>query len=167
MFGIPGLDPFGLVHGLFGLASVLLGFAVVMMPKGTRAHRRIGMAYVIAMFALNGTALFIYDLWGRFGPFHWLAVLSLATLTGGLIPAWLRRPQGWLDIHSRMMAWSYAGVVAAFAAEIGARIPGVRFADGVVWPTIVVMVVSGVLIHGRIPRLIARMRTPPVVAGTQ
>jgi uncharacterized membrane protein len=166
MLGIRGLDPFGLVHGVFGLASVALGLAVVLLPKGTRVHRRLGFAYALAMLALNVTALFIYDLFGRFGPFHWLALLSLATLAGGMIPAWLRRP-GWLDVHARFMAWSYAGVVAAFAAEIGARIPGVRFVDGVVWPTIGVMAVSGILIHSRVPRLIGRVRAPQPVAGAR
>ena len=164
MLGIRGLDPFGLFHAGLGLASLGLGLAVVLGRKGSRAHRRAGYAYTIAMLLLNGTAFFIYDLWGRFGPFHWMAVMSLVTLAGGTIPAVLRRPAGWLDIHARMMAWSYAGVVAAFAAEIGARIPGVRFVDGVVWPTIGVMVVAAILIHGRVPPLIDRLRTPQPAA---
>lgn len=165
MFGIRGLDPFGLFHAGLGLASVAFGLAVVLGRKGSRAHRRAGHAYTIAMLLLNVTAFFIYDLWGRFGPFHWLAVVSLLTLAGGMIPAWLRRPAGWLDIHARMMAWSYAGVVAACAAEIGARIPGVRFVDGVVWPTIGVTIVAGILIHGRVPTLIDRLRAPRAAAS--
>jgi uncharacterized membrane protein len=165
VFGVHGLDPFGLVHAGLGVASIALGLVVVLLPKGTRAHRRVGVAYTTAMLMLNGTALFIYDLWGRFGPFHWFAILSLLTLAGGLIPAWLRRPVGWLDIHARMMAWSYAGVVAASAAEIGARIPGVRFVDGVVWPTIGVTVVAGILIHSRVPALIDRLHAPRAAAS--
>lgn len=157
MFGVPGLDPFGLFHALLGLASVLLGLIVVLGRKGSRTHRRVGMAYVVAMLLLNGTALLIYDLFGGFGPFHWLALVSLATTLAGVVPAWLRRPAGWLHIHARCMSWSHAGVVAAFAAEIGARIPGVRFVDGVVWPTVGVMVVAAWLIHGRVPRIVERL----------
>jgi uncharacterized membrane protein len=156
MLGIPGLDPFGLFHGVLGLAAVLLGLVVVLGRKGGRTHRRIGYAYVAVMVLMNVTALLIYDLFGRFGPFHWLALVSLVTTLAGFVPAWLRRPAGWLDIHARCMSWSYAGVVAAFAAEIGARVPGVRFVHGVVWPGLAVMVVAAVLIYGRVPRLVER-----------
>lgn len=158
MLGIRGLDPFGLFHAGLGLAAVVLGLVVVLRRKGGRTHRRIGMAYVISMVLLNVTALLIYDLFGRFGPFHGLALLSLATTLAGFVPAYLRRPAGWLEIHARCMSWSYAGVVAAFAAEIGARVPGVRFVDGVVWPTIAVTAVAAMLIHGRVPRVIDRLR---------
>ena len=164
MFGIDGLDPFGLVHASLGLASIVLGAVVVFRRKGGMMHRLIGLAYVLCMLLLNVTALLIYDLWGGFGPFHWLAILSLATTIAGFVPAWLGRPAGWLDIHARCMAWSYAGVVAALAAEIGARLPGVRFVDGVVWPATVVMIVSAVLIHGRVPRLVERVRPRPTMA---
>lgn len=148
------MDPFGLVHGIFGLASVALGTAVVFRPKGGRGHRRLGVAYVACMVALNVTALLIYDLFGGFGPFHWMAVLSLATTLAGFVPAWLQRPAQWMEIHARFMSWSYAGVVAALAAEIGARVPGVPFVHGVVWPTMMVIGIAAVLIHRRVPQLI-------------
>ena len=167
MLGIRGLDPFGLVHAAFGLASVVLGAAVVLRPKGGRAHRRTGFAYAAMMLSLNTTALFIYDLFGRFGPFHWLALLSLATLACGMIPAWRRRPATWLDIHARCMSWSYAGVVMACVAAIGARVPGVRFVNGVVWPGLAVMIVAGILIRGRVPLLVARVRVRQAAAGAR
>ena len=39
--------------------------------------------YVLSMLLLNITALMIYDLYGRFGPFHVASVISLATIGAG------------------------------------------------------------------------------------
>jgi hypothetical protein len=40
MFGIQGLDASGAIHAGFGFAGLLLGFAVVLLQKGTAWHRR-------------------------------------------------------------------------------------------------------------------------------
>lgn len=157
MFEIHGLDPLGTIHAALGLVAVTLGLVVVAMRKGTATHRRLGLLYTFAMVLLNATALMIYDLFGRFGPFHVLALVSLGTLTAGVVPVWLRRPRGWLDLHARFMSWSYAGLIAAFFAEIGVRVPGVGFTTGVVVPTAAVMVVGALLIHRRIPALITHL----------
>jgi uncharacterized membrane protein len=154
MFGIHGLDPFGLVHTTFGFASLLLGLAVVLTPKGTSVHRRIGHYYTVNMLMLNVTALAIYDLTGRFNGFHVLALISLATIAAGVVPAWTRRPEhGWLERHGRFMAWSFAGVIAAFVAEVTSRLPqlGVAFTVGGMF---VVMTAAAILIETRVPRLI-------------
>jgi hypothetical protein len=65
MFGIRGLDAFGFVHALLGIAAQLAGLTVLFQSKGTRSHRRFGTMCVLSMFALNITALMIYDLFGR------------------------------------------------------------------------------------------------------
>src|SRR5688572_20218407 len=111
MAEIHGLDPVGTVHLFLGLLAVTLGLAVVVMRKGTVAHRRAGFFYAVVMVLLNATALMIYDLFGRFGPFHTLALVSLATLAAGVVPVWLRRPRAWLELHARFMSWSYAGLL--------------------------------------------------------
>ena len=65
----------------------------------TNLHIKIGYTYAISMLILNVTALMIYDLFGGFGPFHVFAVISLATLIAGLIPAYLKKPEGkWLEM---------------------------------------------------------------------
>ena len=155
MFGIHGLDAWGLVHATIGLAAILLGLPVVLLRKGTMLHRRVGLLYVVSMVLLNATALTIYDLFGRFGVFHWLAIVSLATVSVGIVHVWFRWPaRSWMELHAQAMSWSYAGLVAAFFAEIGARVPGVDFATGVIVPTIAVMAIAAVLIHSRVPRII-------------
>ena len=156
MFGVRGLDALGLSHSFFGVAALLLGLVVVFRRKGTRTHKRIGQAYVLAMGALNVTALMIYDLYGRFGPFHVAAAISLATIVAGFLPAYLRRPHGtWVSVHAIFMGWSYVGLLAAFIAEIAVRVPGVRFGPGVLVATIVVTVGGATLIHTRVPRIVS------------
>jgi len=48
--------------------------------------------YLAAMVSLNVSGLFIYNLYGHFGPFHWMALGSLLTLMAGMVPVFTRRP---------------------------------------------------------------------------
>ena len=161
MFGIRGLDPFGLVHALLGVAALILGLAVVLRRKGTRVHRRLGQGYVLTMVLLNATALMIYDLYGGFGPFHVASMISLVTVAGGFVPVYLRRPRGgWIHLHAWFMCWSYVGLVAAFVSEVAVRVPGVGFGYAVIVATAVVVAGGAVLISRRVPRILVT-----VVAG--
>ena len=155
MFGIRGLDAFGMIHVGFGCAAIGLGALVALTTKGTARHKFMGRAYVAAMVMLNATALLIYDLSGRFGPFHVASVVSLATIAAGLLSVLTRRPRaGWAQLHGTFMCWSYVGLIAAFLSEIAVRIPGVGFGPAVITATIVVTVGGAVLIHTRIPRIL-------------
>jgi uncharacterized membrane protein len=152
MLGIPGLARLGFVHVLFGLAALILGVVVVSRHKGTEAHRRLGQAYVGAMLLLNGTALGIYDLYGRFGPFHVAALISLGTIAAGFVPVLLRRPRAaWMELHAYFMCWSYVGLVAAFLAEVGIARAALA--------AIAVAVAGGaLLVHRKVPRTVAVLR---------
>jgi uncharacterized membrane protein len=155
MLGIPGLDGVGLVHTLFGFAALFLGFFVLVSRKGTLVHRRLGQSYTFAMMALNVTALMIYDLYGRFGPFHVAAAVSMATVLAGLFPVVFRRPrETWMRLHATFMCWSYVGLFAAFVSEVATRVPGVRFGWTVVAATVAVVMVGAVLINGRVPSIV-------------
>ena len=163
MIGIRGLDGFGLIHVFFGLAAMALGLLVVIGTKGTRRHRLIGRGYVAAMILLNATALMIYDLSGRFGPFHVAALISLATLSAGFVPAFLRRPRvGWMPLHGTFMSWSYVGLLAAFLSEVATRVPGMDFGVGVIAATVIVVAGGVVLIHTRVPKILKRLARPAI-----
>ena len=159
MFGVRGLDGFGFVHALIGILALLLGLAVILLGKGTRLHRKVGFAYLMAMAALNVTALWIFDLTGRFGGFHVAALISLATIIAGYLPVLLRRPREWMAVHGIFMGWSYAGLVAAFLAEIAVRVPGVGFSTGLITTTIVAVGGGALLIHTRVPVIARRIST--------
>ena len=142
------MSTLGMVHMTFGSAALALGLAVVTLRKGTRLHRTVGHLYFSSMLALNVTALSLYRLFGHFGPFHALAIISLLYLLWGISAAVLRRPRDkWLHSHMRFMLWSYAGLIAAAICEITARIPGWNFALAVIVPSLVVCAIGWVLIE--------------------
>ena len=154
MLGIRGLDAFGLVHTVLGLGAVLFGVLIIALPKGTPRHRGIGRAYAVAMLLLNSTGLMIYDLSGRFGPFHVAALVSLGTIVAGVVLAFLRRPRGhWVEMHGMFMAWSYVGLLAALISEIATRVPGVSFGVGATAATVIVVAGGALLIHTRVPTI--------------
>lgn len=158
MLGIRGLDAFGLIHALLGVAAPLLGLVVLLRHKGTRAHRRLGQGYVLSMLLLNVTALMIYDLYGSFGPFHVASIISLATVGAGFVPAYVRRPQAtWMPRHATFMCWSYVGLVAAFVSEVATRVPGLGFGVAVFAATVLVVAGGAFVIHTRVPRILGAL----------
>lgn len=121
------MNTLGLVHTAVGVLAVSLGAAILLRRKGTRQHRWLGYGYVAAMLTLNLTALMIYRVFGGFGPFHVLALISLGTLAAGFYPAYRKRPaERWLQRHYELIGWSYIGLLAATAAEIAVRVPALR-----------------------------------------
>jgi uncharacterized membrane protein len=112
----------GAAHLTAAIAALVFGAVVLLARKGTQDHRALGTAFIAAMVVVNVTALGIYRLTGAFGPFHALALVSLAILARG-VTAVLRRRPGWLVTHYYCMGWSYIGLLAAAAAEVIARAP--------------------------------------------
>jgi uncharacterized membrane protein len=146
----------GLVHVLFALAAMLFGAAVIFNRKGTRKHRWMGRSYLAMMLGLNATALLDYELFGQFGPFHWMALASLATVVAGFVPTWRKVP-GWIYQHAFLMTWSYVGLVAAAAAEVASRIPGWSFGPSVVISSVVVIAVGVWMMRNTIPHIIGSL----------
>ncbi|MGH7476290.1 MAG: DUF2306 domain-containing protein, partial [Longimicrobiales bacterium] len=144
------MDGLGLAHTLLACTALVLGGAVVLRRKGDRFHRTLGHLYVSSMLGVNVTALAIYDLYGRFGPFHGAALLSLATLLAGLLPVLLRRPRAnWFELHATFMSWSYVGLLSAATAEAAVRLPAAPFWPAVIGATSLVTLTGALLIHGR------------------
>jgi uncharacterized membrane protein len=165
----------GLLHAAFSVLALALGGAVLLAPKGTHAHVRVGAAYVAAMVALNLSALGIYHLTGRFNFFHALAILSLAMVLGGYYQAATRRSPKWLWRHYQYMCWSYVGIIAAANNEAFVRVPALtRLARHTTTAlpllgSVVVVALGGVLIFGRQKALLARFADrlgPPRRRGT-
>ncbi len=148
----------GTVHVVFAIAALILGALVAFRPKGGRRHRTLGYFYAISLLSVNISALSVYEEAVSMGPFHILAVISLVTLISGFIPAFLRRPEySWLDIHAYFISWSYVGLVAAGLAQIVIMWSGLpaRYAVGL--PSILVVIIGGVLIHTRVPKILAAL----------
>ncbi len=129
----------GLVHLLSALLAMVAGAIVLLNTKGGLLHQRVGYVYVALMVVLNVTAFMIYHLFGKFGPFHVLALVSMGSIVGGMVPVLLRqRIGGWIYWHYYFMNWSVVGLYAAFWAETFTRtLPMKQF-----WP--VVMIATGI-----------------------
>ena len=114
----------GLVHLVAACVALISGALVLFLPKATRLHIRIGYVYFAAMLVMLVTSFSLYHLFGSFGMFHWLAVVSSVTLLAGMIPVWFRRSiPNWAAWHFSFMYWSVVGLYCAFAAETFVRLP--------------------------------------------
>jgi len=147
---------------VFGIVALLSGAGVVFLRKGTRWRRTLGHLFLTSMVSLNATALFIYNLYGQFGPFHWLAISSLITLIAGIVPVFTRRPKDrWLEQHAIFMNFAFIGLLAATAAEITSRVPGLEENfDLVVGLTSALIIGAGAaLLYRNLPSHIRRTRS--------
>jgi uncharacterized membrane protein len=141
------LEFVGRFHLIASISALVFGLWVLLIRKGTSAHRWLGYAYFFNMLGLNISAMLIYRLTGHFGPFHAAAIASFLTLLAGFFPAYLRYPRkGWLELHYEFMNWSYVGLVAAAVSEVLTRMPSSLFWGAVLAGSLAVFVVGGVLI---------------------
>jgi uncharacterized membrane protein len=140
--------PIANLHVVFAVLSLAFGLRIFTTRRGTPTHRKLGYGYIVSMLVMNVAALLLYARTGAFGPFHVAALISLATLIAGAIPAILRRPQaGWLSLHWEFMSWSFVGLVAGAVAEAAFRIPGAAYWPAIAAGTIAAFVVGGTLIY--------------------
>jgi len=161
------VNPLGLIHTACGALALVLGAVIVLRPKGTRAHVRAGWAYAACMGGVNGTALGIYRLTGRFNLFHALAVASLVMVAAGLLQvAPRRRPQRWLWRHYQYMSWSFVGLLAATNNEAFVRVPALARLTAATAPALPLLVTAalvaacGVVIVRRQAAVLAPFRPP-------
>jgi uncharacterized membrane protein len=90
MIALDSEQAFAAGHVLAALAALVVGAAVLLVPKGTHAHRTIGIVYVLALVLVNVAALSLHRE-NTFGVFHALAVASLVTIAVGVAPLLLGR----------------------------------------------------------------------------
>lgn len=149
----------GLIHILAALFAMLTGAIVWLNTKGGTFHKRVGYAYVASMVVLNGTAFMIYHLFGTFGPFHALAIVSLVSIVGGMIPMLLRHRIGsWLIWHYYFMNWSVVGLYAAFWSETLTRTLAMKqFWPVVMGATALTTLVGAILIRRNAARFLNKM----------
>jgi uncharacterized membrane protein len=148
-------------HILAAVSALLLGAAVLLVPKGTHTHRVIGAVYAVALVLVNVAALSLHRE-SAFGVFHALAVASLVTIGVGLSPLLLgRRSPPVIATHAYCMTWSHAGLVAAGRGQL---VVAVGQGDGT-WlvPLVIgaVLSISGVVIFGRVPSILDAMLAEP------
>lgn len=113
----------GMLHFFCALYALVTGPFLFAWRKRGLPHRVLGFTFILAMLALNVTALTIYDM-GRFNLFHLFAIISLATLIPGIVAisqAIRRRSRTWFMVHAHCMAWAYYGLLMAGIAQVAYR----------------------------------------------
>ena len=161
MIALDGEQALATGHVLAAVSALLVGAAVLLVPKGTHIHRAIGTVYVLALVLVNVAALSLHRE-STFGVFHALAVASLVTIAVGLSALLLgKRSPPVIATHAYCMTWSYAGLVAAGCGQL---VVAVGQGDGG-WavPVVIVTVlsISGVVIFGRVPSTLDHMLAEP------
>lgn len=112
----------GWFHFVTSLLAMLTGTIVLLNIKGTKFHKRTGYTYVVSMLSLNMSSFFIVNFNG-FSLFHFFAIVSLVTISVGIIPT-IQKGKNWLHYHFYFMSWSVVGLYCAFWAEVGTRFVG-------------------------------------------
>ena len=136
-------DNFGLIHLISGIIALIFGGLVIVLRKGTILHKRIGYIYVISMIILIVTSFGIYRLFGKFGLFHYLSLVSTFSLVAGMLPMLKKnRTSKDYETHFKRMYWSVVGLYAAFAAESFVRIPKFGgFWSAVAWSFVLIFII--------------------------
>lgn len=136
------------VHAVSASFALLFGaFQLLRRVRGDGVHRIIGRVWVASMYLVCLTSFGVQSLTGGFSWLHGLSVLTLVTVTTGLVAA----VRGRIDSHKAFMRGSYFGVLGAFAGVVSVptrRIPELAVYNLpvlVMWIAGIVMVVFGVI----------------------
>jgi len=133
-------------------AALPLGLAVLLRRKGDARHVALGRVYVATMIAVALPVLFVYDITGRPGAFHVLAVVSLVTTGLGWLSGRRGHSRGSLVAHASFMTWSWIGVVTAGLAQLANQ----QWPERSPWPVLVVVGVATAVGAVVVPRSVAR-----------
>lgn len=155
------------VHTLFGFVALVAGAWNLIATKGTRRHRLVGWVYVGAMTGLLITSFGIFEVFGSFGPFHILSLVSGGALAFAIyFPLRRARYTHWLVHHYMWITYSYVGLVMATGSHLFAYGPaGWPFWARAVLYWVLPYVVGSVLIYGRRGAILRRLRAADPAAG--
>lgn len=103
-------------HAFAALTCLLLGGYQLFRPtKGDGAHRRAGRVWAAGMLFVAGSSFAIREIRdGRFSLLHVLSVVTLVTVTLGVVAA--RR--GNVAVHRANMRGSWFGLLGAFVGAV-------------------------------------------------
>ncbi|WP_020173621.1 DUF2306 domain-containing protein [Methyloferula stellata] len=97
-------------HLAAAVLALGLGSAVLVMRKGTLAHRWIGWAWIGVMLAVALSSFAITSIWpGHYSPIHILSIITLISLPAAV---WLRR-RGQIKAHAITMVSTFSGLLIA------------------------------------------------------
>jgi uncharacterized membrane protein len=97
-------------HLAAAVLALGLGLAVLVMRKGTLAHKWTGWIWVGVMLAVALSSFAITSIWpGHYSPIHILSIITLIALPAAV---WLRR-RGQIRAHAITMISTFSGLLIA------------------------------------------------------
>lgn len=132
------------VHAVSASFALLFGaFQLLRRTHGDKLHRIVGRVWVGSMYLVCLTSFGVQSLTGGFSWLHGLSVLTLVTVTTGLVAA----VRGRIDSHKAFMRGSYFGLLGAFAGVVS--VPTRRIPEMAVYNLpVLVMWVAAILVVG-------------------
>ncbi len=116
------MSAIGWLHSLACVAALAAGLANIVLPKGTRLHRRVGDAFTVSLVIVCLSALGIYRQ-HRFWFPHWDALATLALGAVAWSSARYRWPRrGWIYLHLSTMLLSYYMLIGGGVNEVFLRV---------------------------------------------
>ena len=111
------------IHTLFSILALFCG-VIFLIPRGTKRHKQLGYVYSFSMLICLITSFWLYELWGKFGVYHVLSIVSFVTLMIALyFPLKARYLKNWGDYHLIWMGYSYIGLVMAGGSHLFGVVP--------------------------------------------
>ena len=81
---MPEMTLLGWFHTILGMVALVTAFYTLFKYKMISLASKSGKLYVLMTIVVAGSALGIYNQ-GGFGIAHWLAVLTLVAVSGGIV----------------------------------------------------------------------------------
>lgn len=129
------------IHAIAASGVVLLAPVQIIRRTKDNKHKTIGRSWVIMMYFVCVSGMFIYSLTGGFTLFHALAIFTFGTTTLGFIN--IRRGNVRRHVFNMVGSWLGALTAGTFAVIVPGRdIPKLVASD----PTVFWMIVAGIVV---------------------
>lgn len=130
------------IHAIAASFVVLLAPVNLLRRRKDAAHRAIGRTWVVMMYLVCVSGMFIYTLSGGLTIFHALSVFTFITTTLGVIA--IRRRNVAAHVGNMVGSWLGALAAGSFAAFVPGRyLPSLAVSEPVLlWTVVAVIVVS-------------------------
>lgn len=153
------------IHAIAASIVLMLPLVQILRRPKDRAHQWIGRSFVICMWTVCASGMFIYTLTGGFTIFHALAIFTFFTTTLGVIQ--IRRGRVRSHVMNMVGSWIGACVAGGFAMfGAGREIPKLAISDPtLLWGaagSVVVLTAIWVVVVLRFVRPAPPAVTPPV-----
>ena len=123
----------GWVHTLASIVAMASGAWVIVTPKGTARHRKLGDTFVASLLIACVLSLGIYTR-HAWTAAHWFAVFGIVTAGGGFLVGRFKQPRfGWRYLHLTLMLLAYYDLMGGLVNEVFLHVTALRhfWRDGI------------------------------------